>query len=219
MGIFSRLGDILNANITALLDRAEDPEKMIRLVIQEMEDTLIEVRSSAVKALADRKELERRITEHRTAQEDWERKAEFALSRDREDLARGALMARQKLGEDIDILTRELASANTAIAKFDEDLGSLQKRLEEAKAKQKALEIRMTTASRRVQVRQTLYDGRVDAALGRYEAIERRIAELEGKADAYDLGKTKDLAGEFAELEASSVIDDDLAALKRKLGR
>lgn len=219
MGIFSRLGDILNANISALLDRAEDPEKMIRLVIQEMEDTLIEVRSSAVKALADRKDLERRIAEHRRAQDDWGQKAEFALSRDREDLARGALMARQKLGEDITLLETELAGINTAIAKFDEDLGNLQKRLEEAKTRQKALEIRMNTATRRVQVRQTLYDGRIDAALGRYDGIERRIAELEGKADAYDLGRGKDLAGEFAELEASTAVEDELAALKRKLGR
>ncbi|WP_019644781.1 phage shock protein PspA [Novispirillum itersonii] len=219
MGIFSRLGDILNANISALLDRAEDPEKMIRLVIQEMEDTLIEVRSSAVKALADRKDLERRVADHRRAQEDWNQKAEFALSRDREDLARGALMARQKLGEDIALLEAELAGVNEAIAKFDEDLGNLQKRLEEAKTRQKALEIRMNTASRRVQVRQTLYDGRIDAALGRYDSIERRIAELEGKADAYDLGRGKDLAGEFAELEASSAVEDELAALKRKLGR
>lgn len=219
MGIFSRLGDILNANISALLDRAEDPEKMIRLVIQEMEDTLIEVRSSAVKALADRKDLERRIADHRRAQDDWGQKAEFALSRDREDLARGALMARQKLGEDITLLETELAGINTAIAKFDEDLGNLQKRLEEAKTRQKALEIRMNTATRRVQVRQTLYDGRIDAALGRYDSIERRIAELEGKADAYDLGRGKDLVGEFAELEASTAVEDELAALKRKLGR
>ncbi|GAB3124416.1 phage shock protein PspA [Novispirillum itersonii] len=219
MGIFSRLGDILNANISALLDRAEDPEKMIRLVIQEMEDTLIEVRSSAVKALADRKDLERRVAEHRRAQDDWSQKAEFALSRDREDLARGALMARQKLGEDIALLETELTGINEAIAKFDEDLSNLQKRLEEAKTRQKALEIRMNTATRRVQVRQTLYDGRIDAALGRYDSIERRIAELEGKADAYDLGRGKDLAGEFAELESSTAVEDELAALKRKLGR
>ena len=184
MGIFSRFTDIMNANINAILDRAEDPEKMARLMIQEMEETLVEVRSSAVKSIADKKEIERRLDSLNQGQQEWEEKAEFAITKGREDLAKGALVAKRKLADQATALEAELNTVSEALAKFNDDMGKLQTKLEEAKAKRKSIEIRMKTAQKRVKMRQTLHDGRVDEALSRYDSLERRIDELEADAEA-----------------------------------
>jgi phage shock protein A len=218
MGIFSRLTDIVNSNINAVLDRAEDPEKMVRLMIQEMEDTLVEVRSSAVRAIADRKDIERKLGRLDDAQAEWEQKAEFALSKGREDLARGALVAKRKLTEQADALRRELAVVEEALDKHNEDLAALQAKLDEAKAKKKAFELRMNAAQKRVKMRRTLHDGRVDDALARYEGLERRIGELEAGAEVYDMGRARTLDDEFADLAAESGVEDELAELKARLG-
>ena len=217
MGIFSRLTDIINANIHTLLERAEDPEKMIRLMIQEMEDTLVEVRSGAVKTIADKKEIERKIERLTAASTDWQKKAEFALNRGREDLAKGALVAKRKVAEQGDVLKRELEQVNDALTRRNDDLSKLQSKLDEAKARKKALEIRMKTAKASARVRQTLHDGRVEDALGRYETLERRIDELEADAEVYDLGKPRTLREEFADLEAEADVEDELAKLKAKV--
>jgi phage shock protein A len=217
MGIFSRLTDIVNANINSILDRAEDPEKMVRLMIQEMEDTLVEVRSSAVRSLAEKKEIDRKLAQLDAAQAEWAQKAEFAVSKGRDDLAKGALMARRKLAETADALTGELAAINEALGRHDDDLARLQSKLEEAKAKQKGLQIRLSTAQKRVQMRRTLHDGRIDDALARYETLERKIDELEGQADVYDLGKVRSLEQEIAELNAENGVDAELAALKARV--
>lgn len=217
MGIFSRLTDIVNANINALLDRAEEPEKMVRLMIQEMEDTLIEVRSAAVRAIAEKKEIERKLNQLDAAQADWTQKAEFAISKGRDDLAKGALVARRKLAETADALRGELAAVDESLARHDDDLARLQGKLEEAKAKQKGLQIRLATAQKRVQIRRTLNDGRIDDALARYETLERKIDELEGQAEVYDLGKTRSLEQEIAELAAENGVDAELEALKARV--
>ncbi len=217
MGIFSRLSDIVNANLNALLDRAEDPEKMAKLMIQEMEDTLVEVRSAAVKNISEKKEMQRRLEQLAAAEADWAQKAEFAISKGRDDLAKGALLARRKLADTADALRGEMKAVEDALARHDEDLARLQSKLQEAKAKQKALLIRLNAAQKRVQVRRTLADGRVDDALARYETLHRKIDELEGRAEVYDMGQGKSLEQEFANLEAESGIDAELEALKEKL--
>lgn len=220
MGIFSRLSDIINSNINSLLDRAEDPAKLIRLIIQEMEDTLVEVRSAAARSIADRKEVERRLGRLGDAQAEWERKAELAISKGRDDLAKGALMEKAKLGETIDALEEELGRLETALHRNDADVGKLEAKLAEAKAKQKSLVARHDTAGRRLKVRQTLHDGRVDDAFARFETVERRIDRVEGEVEAYDLGSGpggKSLAEEIAELESESEIEEELAALKARL--
>jgi len=216
MTIFSRLTDIINANINSLLDRAEDPEKMVRLMIQEMEDTLVEVRSEAVKAIADKKEIERKLGKLEEAARDWQTKAEFALDKDREDLAKGALIAKRKLGEQAVVLKEELALVAESLGRQNEGLAKLQDKLGEAKARKKALEIRMKSARERVRVSKTLNDGRVTEALNRYESLERRIDELEAGAEVYDPGKTKTLAEEFADLEVETDVADELAQLKAR---
>ncbi|MEM7404585.1 MAG: phage shock protein PspA [Pseudomonadota bacterium] len=217
MGIFSRLTDIINANLNALIERAEDPEKMVRLMIQEMEDTLVEVRSQTVRHLADKKDLERRSDRLAAAQQEWQSKAEFALEKGREDLARGALVARSKLGEQAVVVTRELELVAEALSRHDQDLAKLQAKLEEAKARKKALEVRMQTARDRVKVKRALHDPRVDDALSRYESLERRIDELEADADVFELGKSQTLEQEFQDLEAAEQVSAELEALKAKV--
>ena len=219
MTIFSRLTDIVHSNITTLLDKAEDPEKMIRLMIQEMEDTLVEVRSTAVRAIADKKEITRRLERLEAASADWQQKAEFALSKEREDLAKGALVAKRKLSDEADILREEMVAVEISLTKYNEDATQLQSKLDEAKAKKKSIEIRMKTAQKRVQVRRTLNDGRMDDALERYSVLERRIDELEADAESYDLGQDRTLDEEFAELAAENSIADELAQMKSKLAK
>ena len=217
MGIFSRLSDIVNANLNSLLDRAEDPEKMAKLMIQEMEDTLVEVRSAAVKNISEKKEIQRRLDQLAAAEADWAQKAEFAISKGRDDLAKGALLAKRKLAESADALRGELKAVDEALARHDEDLARLQSKLQEAKAKQKALLIRLNADQKRVQVRRTRADGRVDDALARYDTLHRKIDELEGRAEVYDMGQAKTLEQEFASLEAETGLDAELDALKEKL--
>ena len=220
MGIFSRLTDIVNANINALLDGAEDPEKMARLMVQEMEDTLVEVRSAAVKAIADKKEIARRRDRLDREQVDWAGKAEFAVSRGREDLAKSALVAKRKLADRADALTIELTAIEDSLDKLNEDMGKLEAKLAEAKAKRKSVEIRMKAAQKRVKMRRTLNDGRIDEALFRFEQMERRIDEMEADAESYDLGKDarRTLDDEFVDLEAENAVEEELEALKKKMG-
>ena len=214
MGIFSRLSDIVNSNLNSLLDRAEDPEKLIRLVIQEMEDTLVEVRSSAARTIADKKELNRRLARLADAQEEWGRKATLALRKDREDLAKGALLEKSRLAETAAALESELEMLDEALSKGDADIAKLEAKLTEAKAKQKSLTARHNTATDQLKVRRKLYDPRVDEAFARFEQVERRLDDAEGRVEAYDLGQKKTLADEIADLEAESAIADELEALK-----
>lgn len=219
MGIFSRLTDIVNSNITALLDCAEDPAKMIRLIVQEMEDTLVEVRSDAARLIADRKEIKRRLGRLADAQGEWQKRAELALQKNREDLARAALLERTKLADLIKALEDDDVVLKERLGQLDEDIMRLQTKLSEAKTKQISLMSRAQTANARFSVREQLYDGRVDNAMARFDAIEKKLDEMEGRVEAFDLGKGgKSLADEIADLEAESKIEDELAKLKAELG-
>ena len=216
MGIFSPFTDIVNSNINALLDKAEDPEKMVRLIIQEMEDTLVEVRSASAKTLANKKEIVNQIAKYESDASDWEAKAELALSKDREDLARAALQEKKKSAEAAEALSKELAIVDEQISKLQDEIGQLQEKLADAKSRQKAIIMRQKTASSRLEVKKTLDSTKVDNAMGRFEQYERKIDDLESQVEAYDLGK-KTLQDEFAELEASDKVEDELAALKAKV--
>jgi phage shock protein A len=216
MGIFSRFTDIVNSNINSILDKAEDPEKMVRLIIQEMEDTLVEVRSASAKTLASKKEISSQINKMQNEAKDWKVKAELAISKDREDLARAALQEKKKCDEHASALLSELKGVDEQITKLQSEVGQLQDKLADAKTRQKAILLRQKTVSSRLEVKKTLDSGKVDAAMGRFEQYERKIDDLESQVDAYDLGK-KTLADEFAELESDDEIDDELAALKKKM--
>ncbi len=216
MGIFSRFTDIVNSNINALLDKAEDPEKMVRLIIQEMEDTLVEVRSASAKTLANKKEIVSQINKYEADANDWQAKAELALSKDRDDLARAALQERKKSAEAAETLTNELTVVEQQISKLQDEIGQLQDKLADAKSRQKTIIMRQKTASSRLEVKRTLDSTKVDSAMGRFEQYERKIDDLESQVDAYDLGK-KTLNDEFAELETGDKIDEELAALKARV--
>ena len=217
MGIFSRLSDIINSNLTSILDKAEDPEKMIRLMIHEMEDTLVEVRSDAARIIADRKEAQRTLGRLEEACAEWQRKAELAITKDREDLAKGALLEKAKLEETATLLAEDLGALNAALERHEADIVKLESKLREAKAKQKSVQARNDTAQSQIKVRKTVNDRRIDDAFTRYEKMEQRMDNLEGEAEAFDLGKGKTLSEEIAELEAESVIEDELAALKARM--
>lgn len=219
MGIFSRLTDIVNSNLNSILDKAEDPEKIIRMVIQEMEDTLVEVRTSAARAIADQKDVERKLRRLDDIQADWETKAELALSKDREDLAKGALVEKSKAAEMTAHLNEELNHLSDALGHHEEDVVKLEAKLREARAKKATIEARHTTATNNVRVRRNLYSNRIAEAFERFEKVEHRIDRLEGEAEAYDLGHSQTLAEEIGELETEDAIKGELDALKSKMKR
>jgi phage shock protein A len=216
MGIFSRFADIVNANINSLLDKAEDPEKMVRLIIQEMEDTLVEVRSSSARTIADKKDVVRRMERLQAEADDWQAKAELALSKEREDLARQALVEKKKCLDNVDAMKQELELLDDQVSRLQDEISQLQTKLEDAKARQKTMMMRGKTASSRLDVKSKLNSGKIDDALNRFEAYERKIDNLEAEVESYDLGN-KTLADEFADLEAADKVDSELEALKAKL--
>lgn len=216
MGIFSRFSDIVNSNINALLDKAEDPEKMVRLIIQEMEDTLVEVRSSSAKTIAEKKELQRLITRLQEEAVDWQAKAELALSKDRDDLARSALIERQKAAEQAETVAKDIANLDEHISKLQDEVSQLQEKLADAKARQKSMLMRRQTVANRLEVKKTLDSNKINDAMYKFERYEQKIDTLEAQVEAYDLGK-KSLKDEFAELAAQDKIDQELAELKAKM--
>ena len=214
MGIFSRMGDIINSNLNAMIDKAEDPEKIARLIIQEMEDTLVEVRTDAARNIAERKELTRKVDSYNDRAEEWGKKAELAITKEREDLARGALQAKRQAEDMAGVAAREIEILDEAVAKADADLAKLQTKLDEAQAKHKALAMRGNIAQNQIRVRSKLTDHKVDDALARYERMERKVDELEAQVEAYDLGSGESLESQFAQLEADEAIENELEALK-----
>lgn len=216
MGIFSRITDVVNSNIHAMLDKAEDPEKMVRLIIQEMEDTLVEVRSTAVRQLARRKELQRALVDIDAEAADWEAKAELALSKHREDLARGALAARERARHQAEALRTEFAHAEAEIARLDEDTGKLRAKLLDARTRQKAIILRGQSVSARLKVQGQIHDQRMSDTWSRMAAHESKIDRMEAELEAYDLG-TRDLQSEFATLAQQDKVEDELQRLRERI--
>ena len=217
MGIFSRMTEIINANINAVLEKAEDPEKIVRLMIQEMEDTLVEVRSTAAKAIADKKEKHRALTYLEQEQIDWEQKAELALEKEREDLAKAALVEKTKVGDRIAALKKELGIIDSNLEKLNDDIAKLQSKLTDAKNRQRTLSMRHTAAETQLKAKSRIHDHRIDDVLNRFEYAERRIDEVESEAEALELGRNRTLADEINDLARDEKIDAELENLKKKV--
>ncbi|MGB0696409.1 MAG: phage shock protein PspA [Rhodospirillaceae bacterium] len=219
MGIFSRLSDIVNANINAMLDRAEDPEKIIRLIILEMEDTLVEARSDAARLIAERKEVERRLDRLAAEGVEWEERAALALSKDREDLARAALVEKAKLVEVVSALEAEQDALAVALEKSEEDIRMLQEKLTEAKARQKGILARERSARTAIKSRRVTDPNKIEDALMRFESLERRVDGFEAEAEAMDMARSAQpsLKEEIRALEMENGIEAELEALKAKM--
>jgi phage shock protein A len=220
MGIFSRTRDIVAANFAELLDKAEDPAKMIRMIILEMEETLVEVRASAARTIADQKEMRRHIAKLEQLESNWTEKAELALSKDREDLAKAALVERQKASDMADQLKAECGVLDDALRASEEDIAKLQTKLREARNKQNAIATRLETANTKARLREMWNGPKTHEAFSRFDVLERRVDEAEGRAEAMGLGALpKSLEEEIAELKAADKVDAELAAMKARLSK
>ena len=218
MSIFSRTRDIIAANMTDLLDKAEDPAKMIRMIIMEMEETLVEVRASAARTIADQKEMRRQISKLERIQEGWTEKAELALSKGREDLAKAALVEKRKAGDMAEQLGVEIQVLDDALRASEADIAKLQGRLREARTRQNAIAARMESAQNRTRLREMYAGPKVNEAFSRFDVLERRADFAEGEADALSLGAPpKSLEEEIAELRNEEAVDAELQALKARL--
>lgn len=220
MGIFSRTRDIVAANMAELLEKAEDPAKMIRMIILEMEETLVEVRASAARTIADSKEMRRHIAKLESLEANWTEKAELALSKDREDLAKAALMERQRASDMVEQLRAEVKVLDDSLRSAEDDIAKLQSKLREARAKQNNIATRLESANNRTRLREMWNGPRTHEAFSRFDMLERRVDEAEGRADAMGLGvQPKTLDEEIAELKSADRIDAELAALKARLSK
>ncbi|WP_426258563.1 phage shock protein PspA [Sphingomonas sp. DC1600-2] len=220
MGIFSRTRDIVAANFTDLLDKAEDPAKMIRMIILEMEETLVEVRASAARTIADQKEMRRHISKLGSLQESWTEKAELALSKGREDLAKAALVEKQKAADMAEQLGREIAVLDEALHSSEEDIAKLTGKLREARTRQNSIATRLESAQNRFKLREMYAGPKIQDAFSRFEIMERRVDLAEGRADVMGMGQPpKTLEEEIAELKSSDKVEAELAAMKARFGK
>ena len=212
--VFSRARDIFAANMTELLDRSEDPARMIRMIIMEMEETLVEVRASAARSIADIKEMRRTMGRLDEIQSDWTAKAELALSKDREDLAKLALIERQKAADMADGLRDELSQMEQVLRSYEADLAKLQAKLREARARQNAIAARLESAVTRAKAREVMHGSRTEEAFSKFELLERRADFAEGRAEALGISSLED---EIHELKAAEAVDRELEAMKAAL--
>jgi phage shock protein A len=218
MSIFSRLTDIINSNISSLLDKAENPEKMIRMVIQEMEETLVEVRSGTAKVIAEKKTLQRRADQLKKQAEDWQQKAELAMSKDREDLAKAALVERASINATVDILEGEMQKLDETLEKLSTEIEQLQAKLNDARARQKTIVMRTNATQSRLDVNRQLHNYSIDNAMNKFEYYEKKIDLMEGQVDSLYM-EQKGLHTEFDELASQEKINQELQAIKNKLNK
>ena len=212
--VFSRARDIFAANMTDLLDRAEDPARMIRMIILEMEETLVDVRATAARSIADIKEMRRAVSRLDHLQADWTGKAELALSKGRDDLAKAALVERQKADEMATSLRDELNQMEQVLRGYEVDIAKLQGKLREARARQNAIAARFESAVTRARAREIMHGSRTADAFAKFELLERRADFAEGRCDALGITSLED---EIDQLKAGAKIDAELEAMKAAL--
>lgn len=218
MGILSRSKDVVRSYLNAWVARAGNPQKVLRLIIQDMEDTLVKVRASSVQTIAERKDLERRVAAQKESIEEWQQKAEVAVINGRDDLANAALQAKAAAQKILMSLEKQLSILVASLTQQSDDMARLQARLQDAKVRERTVGSLHTTARSRLQLRRRLFDHRLSNALIRFEQIENHLNELEGKVESYDLGQTKTLSDTLGQLAIESSVSTELAELKVRLG-
>ncbi|TYK66985.1 phage shock protein PspA [Colwellia echini] len=216
MGLFSRFTDIINANLNSMLDKAEHPEKMIRLIIGEMEETLVEVRSTAAKNIAEQKNLARKIANTQKAISHWQTKAELALTKGREDLAKSALAQKHNSQKELIAFEDENSLLTELLANIQTDAQHLQEKLTEAKNRQANLIRRQNSAEVRLKVREKAVVHSIDAAMAKFERYQSKIDHLEAQVESYDLTDKQDLASQISALAADDAIENELAEMKKQ---
>jgi phage shock protein A len=219
MGIFSRMGDIVAANVNDMLEKAEDPAKMIRLIIMEMEETLVDVRTSAARTIANQKEARRTLTRLADAQSGWAEKAELAMSKGREDLAKAALLEKQKMADMSVQITNDVLSLDEVLGKHEQDIQKLEAKLREARSRQQTIVARLETLENRARMRGMMASPKIDEAFARFAQLERRVDLAEGRVESFDLGQKKSLAEEIASLQTDDAVEAELTALREKMAK
>ncbi|MCA9435807.1 MAG: phage shock protein PspA [Candidatus Omnitrophica bacterium] len=217
MGIFTRVRDIISSNINAMLDKAEDPEKMVRLMIQEMEDTLVEIRASCAGAMATKKKIGRQLDESKEKADQWESKAKLAISKGREDLAREALHEKKRYTERVDSLEREMEQATGLIEQYQADIRQLEDKLNAARERQAVLVQRHIHAQHKTRAQNEIRKAETQEAMMRFDKFEQRIDRMEAKADLVNYGKRPTLDDEFAKLEDNEDIEKELEDLREQM--
>ena len=215
--IFTRARDIIAANFTELLDRSEDPARMIRMIIVEMEETLVEIRATAARSIADIKEMRASMARLETVALNWTDKAALALDKGREDLARAALVEKQKAADMAAGLSAEIAGIEQVLKGYEADIAKLQAKLSEARSRQASIANRIESAVTRAKAREMLHGGRTEDAFARFDVLERRADLAEGYAEALGLSGPRSLEEEIAELKAADKVDAELEELKAAL--
>ena len=217
MGIFSRFRDIINSNINAMLDKAEDPEKLIKLMIQEMEDTLVEIKASCAGAMASRTRIQRSLDDARHHAEDWEAKARLAIDKGREDIAREALNEKKHFTSQVEGLEREYDQLVALIDRYQDDIVQLEKKLTGARKKHRVLVQRHIHARKRNEVQQKIRKVDTSDAFTRFESFENRIERMEAEADLVNYGRKPSLEDEIEGLNRDDEIESELEELKKRM--
>jgi phage shock protein A len=214
MGIFTRFRDIVGSNINSMLDRAEDPEKLIRLMIQEMEDTLIELKSACAGVMAESKKIERQMLTLDKRAEYWEDKANLAVNKGRDDLAREALLEKRRYGQRLESLTHELTEHDALLEQYKDDIRQLEEKLKNAREKERMLVQRHIHAARKKRAQEEMR--RMDSAdaIYRFEELEHRIEHMEAEADLVNFGRQPNLQDELDRLSLDEEIESELKAIK-----
>jgi len=217
MSVFKRFSDVVNSNVSAMLDKAENPEKLVRMIIAEMETTLFDVRTQSAKTIADKKDMQRQLNSMKDDVALWQSRAEKALGKGREDLAKQALQEKHRIEAAIEAQEKELSELDGALLRLEQDVSKLQAKLNEAIARRDALVARHDTVKSTIQMRKRIDDSAINEALYRFERFEKRMDELEAEVEAMDLGRNATLSQQIDSLGDDEKLDEELAALKAKV--
>ena len=216
MGIFTRFRDIIGSNLSAMLDKAEDPEKLIRLMIREMEDTLVEIKASCAGVMAERKKAERQLEEITGRSAYWEEKAGMAVQKGRDDLAREALHEKRRYTRRIDVLESEITDLNQLVEQYQDDIRQLEEKLKNARNKQRMLTQRHIHAKRKRQAQEDIRRMDSSEVVRKFDDFEGRIERMESEADLVNYGRRTTLEEELDKLNLDDEIEKDLEELKGK---